>query len=201
MTDSGSSAATVLGGQHRSTMRNHFSELVRLVRRVVAAGGALGWTLPPPESELRALFGRVTRLAAVGDAFVAAAYHDGCLVGFAYWERYERETNRHNVDARKLIVAPEFRGQGVARGLMYELIKAALEQGVEVITLDVRADNEAAVKIYESMGFVRCGTLPDFIAVGEQRWNKLLYFLDLRGERNLSEPRRITTRHDSIGRQ
>jgi ribosomal protein S18 acetylase RimI-like enzyme len=45
--------------------------------------------------------------------------------------------------------------------------------------LDVRGDNERAVRLYESLGFSRYGLLERFVAVRDARYDKVLMALDL----------------------
>lgn len=45
------------------------------------------------------------------------------------------------------------RGKGIGKFLMSELIARAKNAGVKYITLEVRDDNEAAIKLYLSFGF------------------------------------------------
>ncbi len=45
------------------------------------------------------------------------------------------------------------RGKGIGKLLMSELIARAKNAGVKYITLEVRDDNEAAIKLYLSFGF------------------------------------------------
>jgi len=52
-------------------------------------------------------------------------------------------------------VDPEFRRQGIARRLMVELLARAHDAGMLGATLEVRAGNEAAIGLYEALGFVR----------------------------------------------
>lgn len=55
-------------------------------------------------------------------------------------------------------VAPEFRRRGIARALMQNAIEFARKNGAQVITLDVRHNNPAAFRLYESLGFLYCDT-------------------------------------------
>lgn len=48
---------------------------------------------------------------------------------------------------------PELRGRGLARGACASLCKLLLDDGVETISLNVRADNAAAIASYERLGF------------------------------------------------
>jgi GNAT superfamily N-acetyltransferase len=53
-----------------------------------------------------------------------------------------------------VFTTPDFRRQGLARLLCVRLLKAAREQGARRAYLQVSADNEAAIAVYRSLGFV-----------------------------------------------
>ena len=55
---------------------------------------------------------------------------------------------------RNLWVAPPMRRQGMARELMRAAEALAVEQACSQLYLDVRADNEGAIALYEDLGFV-----------------------------------------------
>ena len=50
-------------------------------------------------------------------------------------------------------VSPEFRRQGLARGICRALLSAGREKGAEKAYLQVRADNDPAIALYSSIGF------------------------------------------------
>lgn len=154
--------------------------VARLLQRLVAEGAALGWIEPPPDPEVAALLRELVTDADRDDAHVVVAYYDGRLTGFGCWRRYTRPTHRPHADLQKVAVDPACQGRGVGRQMMNALIDAATASGVEVLTLDLRGDNTAAVTLYESLGFVRYGTLERFVAVGPERYDKLFYARDLR---------------------
>lgn len=54
-----------------------------------------------------------------------------------------------------ITVAPKMRGKGLGRKLMIELIRCAISAGMTCSTLEVRASNEAALKLYERLGYHR----------------------------------------------
>jgi len=62
-------------------------------------------------------------------------------------------------------VNPSLRRQGIGRRLMVELLKRAKERGMTCSTLEVRASNEAAIRLYEQLGYKitghRRGYYPD----------------------------------------
>jgi ribosomal protein S18 acetylase RimI-like enzyme len=148
-----------------------------LLTTLVAAGAALGWVDPPSPGEVRRL---LTTVAADPDAVLVVATDDGGLHGLGYWRRYDRPTHRPHADVEKVAVAPSHQGRGLGRRLMTELIAAARDAHIEVLTLDLRGDNTRAAALYESLGFHRYGRLERFVAVGDRRWDKLFYALDLR---------------------
>ena len=53
----------------------------------------------------------------------------------------------------RVAVLPEQRGCGIAAGLMEEMMAAAETMGVSDITLEVRASNVPALKLYDRFGF------------------------------------------------
>jgi ribosomal-protein-alanine N-acetyltransferase len=51
-------------------------------------------------------------------------------------------------------VAPDHRRNGIGRGLMLELLRIAHERHMACSTLEVRAGNEPAISLYQSLGYV-----------------------------------------------
>ncbi|MFD6423956.1 GNAT family N-acetyltransferase [Streptomyces sp. NPDC060198] len=152
--------------------------LADLVRR----GAALGWVEPPSPDEVAELLDHVVAAAHAGDAVLRAAYVDSRLVGLGYWLRYARPTHRPHADLEKVAVDAAARGRGVGRALTAALIAEARRAGIEVLTLDARGDNSNALHLYQSLGFSEYGRLPDFVAVGARRYDKVFYMLDFRQE-------------------
>lgn len=158
-----------------------FAESVhQILADLVGGGAALGWVEPPSRDEVAELLGRVVAAVRAGDAALRAAYLDRRLVGLGYWLRYARPTHRPHADLEKIAVAAAVHGRGVGRTLTAALIADAQETGIEVLTLDARGDNSNALRLYRSLGFTEYGRLPDFVAVGEHRYDKVFYMLDLR---------------------
>lgn len=60
-------------------------------------------------------------------------------------------------EIERILVHPSCRGRGYGRKLMEQMVIFARESGGEAITLEVRAGNRAAIKLYESCGFVKEG--------------------------------------------
>jgi ribosomal protein S18 acetylase RimI-like enzyme len=160
-----------------STLRR---SITRLLYDLVSSGAALGWVDPPSAAEVRDLLTDVLGGVDDDDSALVVAWLQGQPVGFGYWRRYARPTHRPHADVEKVAVDPSHQGRGVGRAVMEELVATAGEGGIEVLTLDLRGDDERAVALYESLGFRRYGVLERFVAVGSARYDKLFYALDLR---------------------
>ena len=65
-------------------------------------------------------------------------------------------------DMMNLAVLPSYRRQGVGRYLVSELVAKLTDREVYSLTLEVRSSNEAAVKLYDSLGFVQVGRRPNY---------------------------------------
>ena len=65
-------------------------------------------------------------------------------------------------DMMNLAVLPEYRRQGVGRALVDVLIHHLTDKAVKCLTLEVRASNDAAIELYNCMGFVEVGRRPNY---------------------------------------
>lgn len=76
-------------------------------------------------------------------------------------------------------VHPAYRRRGVARLLLTALRRYAAEHGVSRVMLEVRASNEAAIRLYESEGFTKDGVRPRFYTHPTE--DAVLYSLEVKG--------------------
>ncbi|MBP3412769.1 MAG: ribosomal protein S18-alanine N-acetyltransferase [Oscillospiraceae bacterium] len=65
-------------------------------------------------------------------------------------------------DVMNVAVSPAYRRQGIGRALMEALITELSARGMESLTLEVRASNEAAIALYEALGFLQVGRRPNY---------------------------------------
>ena len=65
-------------------------------------------------------------------------------------------------EVTNVAILADYRGRGYGRRLMEALLLAGSELGAKAFTLEVRKSNEAAIRLYESLGFVSEGIRPDF---------------------------------------
>lgn len=103
------------------------------------------------------------------DSLVMGAFTEDAFVGMAGLARMTGPKRRHKAIIWGVYVKAEWRGKGIARVLLAELIERAKTMpGVEQIMLSVGAEQAAAKKLYESLGFEVYGREPHTLKVGSQ---------------------------------
>ena len=85
------------------------------------------------------------------------AFSEDDLAGYIGGRTIAGETEIFNV-----AVSPEFRRKGIAKALIEKFIGTVREKKTDVIYLEVRASNLAAISLYEKAGFVFCGIRKDY---------------------------------------
>ena len=69
-----------------------------------------------------------------------------------------------------LATAPEARGQGVGSALLLAADDAVRRRGCRALKLEVRTDNDAAIRLYERHGFRRAGRYAHYYEDGADAW-------------------------------
>lgn len=95
----------------------------------------------------------VRELAASHNRYVAARV-DGTLVGYAGVSRLGR-TPPFEYEVHTVGVDPAYQRHGIGRGMMNRLLDFAGDEAT--VFLEVRTDNEPALELYRSLGFVNVG--------------------------------------------
>jgi ribosomal-protein-alanine N-acetyltransferase len=66
-----------------------------------------------------------------------------------------------------IAVDPAKRGRGTGRRLLAETVRLAAEGGAQKMFLEVRESNQAAIRLYQKMGFQASGTRKSYYLDGE----------------------------------
>ena len=142
-------------------------------------GGGFGWVNPPGMMALETYF-RGVLLVPERELFVARL--NGLVVGSAHLVRPPRnnEAQAHAAQLMHAYIAPYARSHGLARMLTMGVEERARELGYHVLNLDVRETQQAAIQLYESLGFVRWGVHPDYAFVRGQVVRGFFYYKRLR---------------------
>ena len=138
-------------------------------------GGGFGWVNPPGRLSLERYF-RGVLLVPERALFVARL--DGTLVGSAQLVRPPRNNEAQAFAATLMhsFIAPYARGHGLARLLTERVEEGARTLGYQVLNLDVRETQEAAIALYESLGYIRWGIHPAYARVAGRTVRGVYYF-------------------------
>lgn len=98
------------------------------------------------------------------DGHVVGCEMGGNLVGMAGFVRGDRLKTKHRGTLWGVYVGREARGHGVGVALVQKIIQHA-KTVVEELNLTVASHNHSALKLYESMGFVRTGIEPHALKI------------------------------------
>ena len=119
--------------------------------RAIAALEQANFSTPWDEASIRAELENSLAL------WLIAEGGDGAVLGYV-----GSQSCFEDADILNVCVAPEARRRGLAEALMLELERRLLPKGVEKITLEVRASNEPAIRLYEKLGYFQVGTRKNY---------------------------------------
>ena len=147
----------------------------------IIEGGGFGWVKPPGREAMMRYF-RGVLLVPERELFVARL--DAVIMGSAQLVRPPRNNEAQAFAATLMhaFVAPYARGHGLARLLHRRAEEAARALGYQVLNLDVRETQEAAIRLYESLGYTRWGEHPSYARVGGRTVRGLFYYKLLQRE-------------------
>jgi RimJ/RimL family protein N-acetyltransferase len=165
------------------------SALCEATNAAILDGGGFGWISPPGQAALERYF-RGVMLVPERELFVGRV--DGVITGCAQLVRQPRNNEAQAFGATIMhsFVAPFARGNGLARLMMIRIEDRAKSLGYKVLNLDVRETQEAAIALYESLGFTRWGVHPEYARVRGQTIRGYFYTKALRksGGEEISPP-------------
>lgn len=114
--------------------------LARMSRRLIEAG--LPWWCWTPK--------RLGKAIRSPDTVGIVATSERQLSGFAMMHFGDE-----NAHLNLLAVEPEFRRRGIGRELLAWLDESCLVAGIRRVSLEVRANNQSAIRFYENLGYAR----------------------------------------------
>ncbi len=98
-------------------------------------------------------------------AFVFVAEEDEHLVGYIdWWVTFEVG------QVNNLAVLPKLRGKGIGKTMMQDVLKRFKDAQCERVTLEVRIHNEAAIALYERLGFQKRHLKKNYYENGDDAW-------------------------------
>jgi ribosomal protein S18 acetylase RimI-like enzyme len=136
-------------------------ELAELIIEVVANGGSVSFMHPLSKKTAMAFWETSLASADRGERVVLGARENGKLISTISLLLNCPQNQPHRAEIAKLMTRVNKRGQGIARALVTEAERIAVEKGRTLLNLDTAAD-EGAAGFYESLGFNKSGVIPDY---------------------------------------
>lgn len=116
-------------------------------------------------------------------------FHDCLHVGYSCWVHEENgrilaygvmSTGGGEAHILTVVVKEQARSRGVGRQMMRHLLNTAAKHHVDTVLLEVRPSNEAAVSLYQSLGFSEIGVRKGYYPDKKGREDALIMGLDLK---------------------
>ena len=121
--------------------------------------------------------------------FIENIQHDGHSVFYCAWRGLDivgtanlsgmPRRMSHRAELGLSVVTFEW-NKGIGTMLMQHIIDYAKAHGIEMINLEVRSDNKAAIHLYEKFGYKKTGVIPAFFKIDDEYVDFDIMSLDLR---------------------
>jgi ribosomal protein S18 acetylase RimI-like enzyme len=135
--------------------------LSEILIEVVANGGSVSFVHPVAPEQANAFWEGSLAAADRGERIVLGAWDGDVLAGTVTLLLDLPPNQPHRGEIAKMMTRRSHRRRGIATALMHEAERRAVERGRTLLVLDT-ASEEGASGLYEKLGFIFAGTIPDF---------------------------------------
>ncbi len=153
--------------------------LYRLFNDSILHGGTIGFLKPMTRKRALDYFDELKRGIHAGDV-LAVVSGGRVLDGFGLIRRDQGELRRHCWEMGRVMVRRERQRRGLGAAIVQRLLAEAKRRKVEIVWLDVRISNVAAIELFTKLGFRTWGIFPDRIKTGRDYLDVLYMACDLR---------------------
>jgi len=149
--------------------------LAELLIDCVAGGASVSFMHPLSAEKAAAFWTRVAEEVAAGGRALFVAEDEQGIVGTVQLVLDLPENQPHRADLAKMLVHRRARRQGLGAALMRAAEATARECGKTLLVLDAVTDGDAA-RLYERLGWVRVGDIPNYALMPDGRPCGTTYF-------------------------
>lgn len=136
-------------------------ELSEVLSDCVNGGASISFMLPFSPEDAHAFWLATAEAVGKGETLLAAALHEGRILGTVQVALKQPPNQPHRADIKKLLVHRSARGLGLSRKLMEAAEQKAAEAGKSLLVLDT-ATGSPAEAIYPRFGWEKAGVIPDY---------------------------------------
>jgi len=139
-------------------------DLCEATESAIVEGGGFGWLKVPARQTLESYW---KGMLLIPERRLVVGRLDGVIAGSVQLTRAPRnnEAQAFAGTLTSLFVAPWARGRGIGRDVVVDIERLARELGLMVLNLDLRDTQQAAIRLYESLGYQRFGIHPCYAQV------------------------------------
>jgi ribosomal protein S18 acetylase RimI-like enzyme len=135
--------------------------LTDMIIETVANGGSVSFMHPFSREDARGFWQGSLAVAAEGKRVVLGAFVGEDLAGTVTLILDLPPNQPHRAEIAKMMTRVAFRNRGIASALLRAAEAEAVARGRSMLVLDTASDGGAST-LYESLGFVFAGELPDY---------------------------------------
>ena len=154
-------------------------ELFVLFNDAILHGGTIGFLRPMTRRKAQEYFDTLKAGIEKGDV-IAVVAGTKPLAGFGLIRRDDGDLFRHCWEMGRVMVRSSMQRSGVGATIVQRLLAEAKRRKVEVLWLDVRINNIAAIELFQKLGFRTWGIFPDRLKAGREYADVLYMACDLR---------------------
>jgi len=137
--------------------------LQTLFNNSILQGGTIGFLKPMNRKNSAEYFGNLQQSIENGDTIAVVAGKNP-LDGFGLIRRDPKdELRRHCWEMGRVMVRQEMQRHGLGAAIVQRLLAEAKRRKVEIVWLDVRLTNVAAIELFQKLGFRTWGIFPNNI--------------------------------------
>jgi ribosomal protein S18 acetylase RimI-like enzyme len=140
---------------YREAAPSDLPQLLNLEQLVIEAERPFNATIKPGKT----FYYDLDQLISSEDSYLVVVENEESIVGTGYAQiRESKAAFAHQTHSYLgfMYVSPDYRGRGINQKLIDRLIIWSKGKGAEDFYLDVYAENEAAIRAYEKVGFSPC---------------------------------------------
>lgn len=154
--------------------------LHELFNSSIMHGGTIGFLKPMSRKRAHEYFSYLRTGIESGDV-IAVVAGDRPIDGFGLIRRDLGELRRHCFELGRVMVRHEMQRHGMGAAIVKRLLAEARRRKVEILWLDVRMTNVAAIEMFNKLGFRTWGIFPNRVKDRRTYVDVLYMFCDLRG--------------------
>jgi ribosomal protein S18 acetylase RimI-like enzyme len=136
-------------------------ELAVMLQASVSQGASIGFIMPFSLEQAQAFWHRLLPAIERGERVLLVARDAGRVVGTVQLLLDMPDNGRHRAEVVKLMVHPDARRQGIARNLMLQVERKAIELQRHLLVLDTLT-GDTAEGMYHRLGFQLAGSIPQY---------------------------------------